>query len=82
MLASGSCRPGGLLIDIRQAIGDFRNALLAHHLGVEPERVNQALVEQGSLLAALDSLRGGARTLKEFPWLRMQSDPAVTLDFL
>ncbi len=50
---------------IRQAIAAFRNRLLAHHLGVSPERVAQALVRNDSLLTAAASLRHGDRTLRE-----------------
>jgi phosphatidylserine/phosphatidylglycerophosphate/cardiolipin synthase-like enzyme len=49
----------------RLAIKGFRDHLLSQHLGVEQSVVSSALVLTGSLNAAVDSLRGGARTLHE-----------------
>ncbi|NJN45361.1 MAG: hypothetical protein HC808_01410 [Candidatus Competibacteraceae bacterium] len=49
----------------RMAIKGFRDHLLSQHLGVEQSVVSSALVLTGSLNAAVDSLRGGARTLSE-----------------
>jgi len=46
---------------IEAAIARFRNRLLSEHLGVLPERVEEAVADQGSLLAAVDSLRGSGR---------------------
>jgi phospholipase D1/2 len=48
---------------VRSAIAAFRNRLLGEHLGVAPERVRQALRQTGSLIAAIETLRGGWRTL-------------------
>lgn len=45
------------------AIAAFRNGLLAEHLGVTPARVADAIAACGSLVAAVDELRGGERTL-------------------
>jgi phospholipase D1/2 len=45
------------------AIAGFRSRLLGEHLGVPPERVAAAVAAAGSLGAAIESLRGGARTL-------------------
>ena len=49
------------------AIAAFRNRLLAEHLGASPEAVAGALQAHGSLIAAIDSLRGGARSLEPLP---------------
>ncbi|MEK8090036.1 VTT domain-containing protein [Thermithiobacillus plumbiphilus] len=49
--------------DIRAAIERFRNRLLGEHLGIGPERVAASLHEKGSLIAAVESLSGGARSL-------------------
>lgn len=46
------------------AIGDFRNRLLAEHLNVSAAEVAQALAQEKSLIAAIESLRGTGRTLK------------------
>ncbi|HJL18105.1 MAG TPA: phospholipase D-like domain-containing protein, partial [Sandaracinaceae bacterium LLY-WYZ-13_1] len=47
----------------RTWIRDVRDGLLAEHLGVSRETVRASLAREGSLLAALDALRGGERTL-------------------
>lgn len=51
---------------VAAAIRRFRNSLLAEHLGVSERAVEQALAEHGRLLAAVDALAGGERTLVEF----------------
>jgi phospholipase D1/2 len=49
---------------IAQAIARMRARILAEHLGKEVEQVQDAISRQG-LLAAIDGLRGGERTLNE-----------------
>jgi phosphatidylserine/phosphatidylglycerophosphate/cardiolipin synthase-like enzyme/uncharacterized membrane protein YdjX (TVP38/TMEM64 family) len=49
--------------DVRAAIVRVRDGLLAEHLGVDPETVGDVLVETGSLVATVDRLAGGQRTL-------------------
>ena len=49
---------------IRQAIRDFRHRLLAEHLGKDPEDVAAREKDAGSLLSAIDALRGEGRTLE------------------
>ena len=46
---------------IEAAISRFRNQLLGEHLGVLPEQVEKAMASQGSLLAAIDSLKKAER---------------------
>lgn len=46
---------------IEAAIAHFRNRLLSEHLGVLPERVEEVVEAQGSLLAAVDALRESGR---------------------
>ncbi len=48
----------------RAAIRRIRNRLLAEHLDVTPEAINEAHSEHGSLLKAIESLQGKPRTLK------------------
>lgn len=48
-------------------VAAFRNTLLAEHLGVERQAVADALAERGSLIAAVEALRGGPRTLESLP---------------
>jgi len=52
---------GGALVE--KAISCFRSRLLGEHLGVEPERVSETLSSEGSLIRAVEKLRGGRRTL-------------------
>ncbi|MCL4684363.1 hypothetical protein KJ059_06370 [Myxococcota bacterium] len=57
-----------------RAIAAVRDDLLAEHLGTTPERVAEALRTNGSLVAAVDALRGGTRTLATLeasvdPWI-------------
>ena len=46
------------------AIAALRNRLLGEHLGVPPERVAAALADGGSLIGAIESLRGTGKTLE------------------
>jgi len=48
-------------------IAYFRDRLLAEHLDVSPERVQEAIQLHGSLIAAVEKLRGSGRSLKPFP---------------
>jgi phosphatidylserine/phosphatidylglycerophosphate/cardiolipin synthase-like enzyme/uncharacterized membrane protein YdjX (TVP38/TMEM64 family) len=47
-------------------IAQFRDGLLGEHLGVLREEVGSAVASHPSLIAAIDSLRGGARSLEVF----------------
>jgi phospholipase D1/2 len=52
---------------LRRAIVAFRTRLLAEHLDVEPHVVDATTrASDGSLIAAIESLRGGGRTLVPF----------------
>lgn len=46
------------------AVNTFRSQLLAEHLGVEPAKVEERLLEKQSLIAAIESLQGNSRTFK------------------
>jgi uncharacterized membrane protein YdjX (TVP38/TMEM64 family) len=50
---------------LQTVIATFRNELLAEHLGVTPDLVAQQSHTCGSLARAIDSLRGGERTLAD-----------------
>ena len=50
----------------RSRIAEFRNGLLAEHLDVTADDVRRAVVSHRSLIGAIDSLRGGKRTLDPF----------------
>jgi phospholipase D1/2 len=49
---------------VAATIRDFRNRLLGEHLDVSPAQVEAAVSSRGSLHAAIEALRGRARTLK------------------
>ncbi len=44
----------------------IRDGLLAEHLGTTPERVTAAVAETGSLIAAIERLRGEGRSLRPY----------------
>lgn len=48
---------------VQKAIARFRNRLVGEHLGVDPQRVTEAIATQGSFGAALEEMCGGERTL-------------------
>lgn len=58
---------------VRSAIAGVRNRLLAEHLGTDPERIKVELARCGSLIGAIEALRGRGRTLEPL-------DPAVDTD--
>lgn len=49
----------------RGAIAGLRARLLGEHLAVSPEEVEEKFSETGSLIATIEALRGGPRTLVE-----------------
>lgn len=51
----------------RDAIRRLRADLLAEHLGIAPDAVAAMVAETGSLVATIDALAGGPRTLAPFP---------------
>ena len=51
---------------IRESIAAFRHRLLAEHLGVTSDDVGRELKKDGSLIGAVERLRGGSRTLGYF----------------
>ena len=53
--------------DLRKKIAGFRATLLAEHLGVEAEALEQAVeAANGALIAAIEALRGDGRSLVPF----------------
>jgi phosphatidylserine/phosphatidylglycerophosphate/cardiolipin synthase-like enzyme/uncharacterized membrane protein YdjX (TVP38/TMEM64 family) len=50
---------------LRRGVAALRHRLLAEHLGTRPEEVGRAMAREGSLIAAIEALRGGPRTLRE-----------------
>ncbi|MCZ7563465.1 MAG: VTT domain-containing protein [Burkholderiales bacterium] len=59
---------------VAEAIAALRTRLLAEHLGAPPDDVADALARCGSLVAAIEALRGGARSLAP---LDAEIDPQV-----
>ena len=51
---------------VREAIARFRHSLLGEHLGVSPDEVQRELDKDGSLIGAVERLRGGGRSLGHF----------------
>jgi phosphatidylserine/phosphatidylglycerophosphate/cardiolipin synthase-like enzyme len=45
---------------VREAISRFRNRLLAHHLGLDPEELQAAVDRHERVIPAIDSIAGGA----------------------
>jgi len=66
--------------DIGRSIAGFRNRLLAEHLGRKADEVAAALAERGSLGAAVDSLRGEGRTLRDLPLIEVLPNEYLKLD--
>lgn len=60
--------------EVAKSIASIRNRLLAEHLGVEPQKVAQALEHHGSLIKAIETLQGNDRTLKV---LEAKLDPEI-----
>ncbi len=59
-------------------IARMRARLLAEHLGTSPERITQALQEQGGLYAAIDTMSGSPRHLRDFdPVLAPELDALI-----
>jgi len=58
----------------QQAIRNFRDRLLAEHLGVEVEAVAEAMQRRQSPIKAIESLSGGERTLRP---LNTEVDPEI-----
>jgi phospholipase D1/2 len=61
-------------------IASLRNRLLAEHLGATPERIEAELRSRGSLIATIDALRGGPRSLEPLPPPSAKDDAEVALD--
>ncbi len=58
------------------AIQAFRDRLVAEHLGVEPHLLGDAIARRGSLIGAIESLRGAPRTLELLP---IPADPGAAV---
>jgi phosphatidylserine/phosphatidylglycerophosphate/cardiolipin synthase-like enzyme/uncharacterized membrane protein YdjX (TVP38/TMEM64 family) len=65
---------------VRDAIRVFRRRLLGEHLNVSPEQIDQEMDDrQGSLIGAIEALRGSGRTLEPLePKLRKVDHSVLT----
>jgi uncharacterized membrane protein YdjX (TVP38/TMEM64 family) len=62
--------------EVRRAIGDFRDDLLAEHLGVDVADVSETLARSGSLVATIDALADEkGRTLRHLDVGRSEEGP-------
>lgn len=52
--------------DLRREIASVRNELVAEHLGVAVDELERAIGEHGSVLKAVEALRGDGKTLRRF----------------
>lgn len=51
---------------IRESIAGLRDRLLGEHLGLAPEAVRRRMEAEGSLIAAIEALRGEGRSLRPY----------------
>jgi uncharacterized membrane protein YdjX (TVP38/TMEM64 family) len=65
--------------EVREAIRVFRNRLLGEHLGVSPQRMEEALAAEGSMIRAIEALQHLPRFLAP---LSAQVEPWVWVDML
>ncbi|WP_414899587.1 phospholipase D-like domain-containing protein [Sphingomonas flavalba] len=64
----------------RATVTAIRNDLLAEHLGVAPDKVDTTLAETGSLIATVEALRGGGRSLVPYVLPELSSTEAWLAD--
>jgi phospholipase D1/2 len=60
--------------ETQQAIKEFREQLLAEHLGVQLEKLTEVMQRENSLIKTIESLRGSERTLQP---LDTEVDPEI-----
>jgi phosphatidylserine/phosphatidylglycerophosphate/cardiolipin synthase-like enzyme len=65
--------------DIARVIRQFRDRLLAEHLGLEAETVAREIKAQGSIHGAIEALRIEGRTLKPLTNLENYSDAVISM---
>ena len=64
---------------IAQAIGEFRDKLIAEHLDTQPERVREEIQRAGSVHGAIAAFREQTRTLRQFDQLPEWSDTLLSV---
>jgi uncharacterized membrane protein YdjX (TVP38/TMEM64 family) len=75
----------GTRVDVREAIRVFRNRLLGEHLGVSPQRLEEALAAEGSMIRAIEALQHPPRFLAPLsaqvePWVDTLVPEATLID--
>ncbi len=73
-LAIEAAEPGDR---VGRAAVDLRNTLLAEHLGVDVAKIEEATVDGGSLLAAVERFRGPGRSLRPFEPATVDGEDSV-----
>lgn len=64
---------------VAQAIGDFRDRLLAEHLDTQPQRVREEIQRAGSVHGAIAAFREQIRTLRQFGELPEWPDTVLSV---
>jgi phospholipase D1/2 len=64
---------------VAATIGEFRERLLAEHLGTQPARVREELERAGSLHGAIAAFSDQPRTLRQFEEMPQWSDTVLTV---
>jgi uncharacterized membrane protein YdjX (TVP38/TMEM64 family) len=75
----------GTRVDVREAIRVFRNRLLGEHLGVSPQRMEEAFAAEGSMIRAIEVLQHPPRFLAPLnaqvePWVDTLVPEATLID--
>lgn len=52
--------------EVRRAITELRDSLIAEHLGVDPAKVTESIAATGSIIATIEALRGDGRSLRPY----------------
>lgn len=65
---------------VAHVIADLRNRLVAEHLDTTPALVADTIARQGSLAAAIDTLKGSGRSLRPFEFQVSEEQDAMVPD--
>lgn len=65
--------------EVARVVRDFRDRLLAEHLGIDPSRVEKEIAADGSLVRAIEAMRGDGRSLRPLEDLPEWSDAVISL---
>ena len=77
-LAVEATGPSSDQVKLRNTILEIRESLLCEHLGIEPHMFSAALDRNaGSVLKAVEALRGSGRTLRSFDRATIKNDESL-----